>query len=122
MRPPRALPAAHFDRNETYAYFGDRTLGPGSGLLSLKPPSGHAVGFIRSEINEDLGDFARIGPLTRIFIRFGRTVHRGIHAAAINPLKTNYAFGQFRCPGLRHTVKTEFGDAIRAPPWPCNDA
>src|ERR1700740_855668 len=22
-----ALPAAHFDRNETYAYFGDRTLG-----------------------------------------------------------------------------------------------
>ena len=26
MRPPRALPAAHFDRNETYAYFGDRTL------------------------------------------------------------------------------------------------
>src|SRR6202007_668792 len=25
-RPPRALPAAHFDRNETYAYFGDRTL------------------------------------------------------------------------------------------------
>jgi len=26
MRPPRALPAAHFDRNERYAYFGDRTL------------------------------------------------------------------------------------------------
>jgi len=26
MRPPRALPAAHFDRNESYAYFGDRTL------------------------------------------------------------------------------------------------
>jgi hypothetical protein len=26
-RPARtALPAAHFDRNETYAYFGDRTL------------------------------------------------------------------------------------------------
>ena len=22
-----ALPAAHFDRNERYAYFGDRTLG-----------------------------------------------------------------------------------------------
>jgi hypothetical protein len=22
-----ALPAAHFDRNETYAYFGDRTVG-----------------------------------------------------------------------------------------------
>jgi len=29
MRPPRALPAAHFDRNESYAYFGDRTLAPG---------------------------------------------------------------------------------------------
>jgi len=28
MRPPRALPAAHFDRNESYAYFGDRTLVP----------------------------------------------------------------------------------------------
>ena len=28
MRPPRALPAAHFDRNESYAYFGDRTLAP----------------------------------------------------------------------------------------------
>ena len=27
MRPPRALPAAHFDRNERCAYFGDRTLG-----------------------------------------------------------------------------------------------
>jgi hypothetical protein len=26
MRPPRALPAAYFDRNERYAYFGDRTL------------------------------------------------------------------------------------------------
>ena len=32
MRPPTAspartaLPAAHFDRNERYAYFGDRTL------------------------------------------------------------------------------------------------
>src|SRR5215468_2537112 len=26
MRPPRALPAAHFDRNERHAYFGDRTL------------------------------------------------------------------------------------------------
>jgi len=26
MRPPRALPAAHFDRNESYAYFGDRAL------------------------------------------------------------------------------------------------
>src|SRR5262249_47640754 len=26
MRPPRALPAAHFDRNERYAYFGNRTL------------------------------------------------------------------------------------------------
>ena len=26
MRPPRALPAAHFDRNERYAYFGDRTI------------------------------------------------------------------------------------------------
>jgi len=26
MLPPRALPAAHFDRNESYAYFGDRTL------------------------------------------------------------------------------------------------
>jgi hypothetical protein len=26
MRPPRALPAAHFDRNERYAYSGDRTL------------------------------------------------------------------------------------------------
>ena len=26
MRPPGALPAAHFDRNERYAYFGDRTL------------------------------------------------------------------------------------------------
>src|SRR6516165_3020428 len=26
MRPPRALPAAHFDRNERYAYFGDSTL------------------------------------------------------------------------------------------------
>ena len=25
MRPPRALPAAYFDRNERYAYFGDRT-------------------------------------------------------------------------------------------------
>ena len=25
MRPPRALPAAHFDRNERYAYFGART-------------------------------------------------------------------------------------------------
>src|SRR5262249_45613073 len=25
MRPPRALPTAHFDRNERYAYFGDRT-------------------------------------------------------------------------------------------------
>jgi hypothetical protein len=25
MRPPRALPVAHFDRNERYAYFGDRT-------------------------------------------------------------------------------------------------
>jgi len=25
-RPPHALPAAHFDRNERYAYFGDRTL------------------------------------------------------------------------------------------------
>jgi len=23
------LPAAHFDRNESYAYFGDRTLAPG---------------------------------------------------------------------------------------------
>ena len=23
--PPRALPAAHFDRNERYAYFGERT-------------------------------------------------------------------------------------------------
>ena len=27
MRPPRVLPAAHFDRNERYAYFADRTLG-----------------------------------------------------------------------------------------------
>ena len=26
MRPPRALPAAHFDRNERHAYFGNRTL------------------------------------------------------------------------------------------------
>ena len=26
MRPPRALPAAHFDLNERYAYFADRTL------------------------------------------------------------------------------------------------
>jgi hypothetical protein len=26
MRPSRALPPAHFDRNERYAYFGDRTL------------------------------------------------------------------------------------------------
>jgi hypothetical protein len=26
MRPPRALPAAHFDRNERHAYLGDRTL------------------------------------------------------------------------------------------------
>jgi hypothetical protein len=26
MRPPRSLPATHFDRNERYAYFGDRTL------------------------------------------------------------------------------------------------
>jgi hypothetical protein len=25
MRPPRALPAPHFDRNERNAYFGDRT-------------------------------------------------------------------------------------------------
>jgi hypothetical protein len=46
MRPPRALPAAHFDRNESYAYFGDRTLawsewerrrlGEGASLESLK--------------------------------------------------------------------------------------
>jgi len=26
IRPPRALPAPNFDRNESYAYFGDRTL------------------------------------------------------------------------------------------------
>ena len=30
MRPPRALPAAYLDRNERYAYFGDRTLADAS--------------------------------------------------------------------------------------------
>jgi len=39
MRPPTAspartaLPAAHFDRNERHAYFGDRTLEEGNGRM-----------------------------------------------------------------------------------------
>jgi len=37
MRPPRALPAAHFDRNESYAYFGDRALV--ELMLKLWPPA-----------------------------------------------------------------------------------
>jgi hypothetical protein len=44
MRPPTAspartaLPAAHFDRNERYAYFGDRTLS--SGVANVEGPLG----------------------------------------------------------------------------------
>jgi len=38
MRPPRALPAAYFDRNERYAYFGDRTPVYRNPNLDVAPP------------------------------------------------------------------------------------
>src|SRR5262245_13565629 len=45
MRPPAspaptALPAAHFDRNERYAYYGDRTLAPTRSALRSHFASG----------------------------------------------------------------------------------
>jgi len=57
MRPPRALPAAHFDRNERYAYFGDRTLRvETAGCISdrdsgvrILPEIGLSVGYLIRE-------------------------------------------------------------------------
>jgi hypothetical protein len=43
MRPPRALPAAHFDRNERYAYFGDSTLDCGASDLLFRCASAALV-------------------------------------------------------------------------------
>ena len=43
MRPPRALPAAHFDRNERHAYFGDRTLPLHTGRNSENARTGSYV-------------------------------------------------------------------------------
>jgi len=68
MRPPRALPAAHFDRNERHAYLGERT-----------PDGCYRVARRRADFVMSVGEggvsaFARFGWLVEVVLTTSASV------------------------------------------------